>query len=555
MNDQALQRRLTPMASSRPTGRLCFSGFEFDAQREELSKDGVPIALAPKPLALLMYFLGNPGRALAKDELIRAVWGQTVVTDDSLVQLVLELRNALSDREQRIVKTLPRRGYLFDAQVDAVNRSTRALAPRRWMVWAVSGAILLVVAALAIGALRARAPYSIEEERGRRFAVYVAPFVEDDSNGEPSQFGRRIAGDISNQFQRYENRVLAHEQGAKFVVTGRVLRRNTGGIVIETRLKELATGETYPLIRPSFASEDEVVRSDLATRVMRAMWNRRDDILIAAARQPGHQPDALELVTLARNELDLGRSEADFRRAELRYEEVLRQDPTAVLALMGHAGACARRFMLLLSVEPGKLLSECEERTRRLYARAPENPDAMITLAFVLQARGRLDEALLLVRNGLKLASRNRVGNWLIARILVKQGKFDEAAPYLQFSRTWAERVEEHGPIDRRQQPNLYQLFADVAYFQGREDESCEWLRRWATEMPYDGRPYAMLAAIDSLSGRNDQARANLDRHRKMLPRSTVSYVATMYASTNPLIVAKRDRLLDGMRKAGLPEG
>jgi predicted ATPase len=52
-----------------------------------------------------------------KQELMRAVWPDTFVTDDSLVQCIVELRRALDDRDQQLFKTVPRRGYLFTAEV------------------------------------------------------------------------------------------------------------------------------------------------------------------------------------------------------------------------------------------------------------------------------------------------------------------------------------------------------------------------------------------------------------------------------------------------------
>ena len=76
---------------------VAFAGYVFDMRRDRLTKDGVAVPLAPKPRALLRYFLTNPERVIEKRELITAIWASTVVTDDSLVQLVLELRNALSD--------------------------------------------------------------------------------------------------------------------------------------------------------------------------------------------------------------------------------------------------------------------------------------------------------------------------------------------------------------------------------------------------------------------------------------------------------------------------
>jgi DNA-binding winged helix-turn-helix (wHTH) protein len=59
----------------------------------------------------------NPGRLIAKQELIQAVWPDSFVTDDSLVQCTVELRRALDDREQQLLKTVPRRGYMFDVEV------------------------------------------------------------------------------------------------------------------------------------------------------------------------------------------------------------------------------------------------------------------------------------------------------------------------------------------------------------------------------------------------------------------------------------------------------
>src|SRR5205807_2117312 len=59
----------------------------------------------------------NPGRLISKRELIEALWPDTAVTDDSLVQCLGEVRRALGDEAQQIIKTVPRRGYIFDREV------------------------------------------------------------------------------------------------------------------------------------------------------------------------------------------------------------------------------------------------------------------------------------------------------------------------------------------------------------------------------------------------------------------------------------------------------
>jgi Transcriptional regulatory protein, C terminal len=66
----------------------------------------------------------HPGRLVGKQELMQAVWPDSFVTDDSLVQCALELRRALDDRDQQLLKTVPRRGYLFAAKVTQLSETT-----------------------------------------------------------------------------------------------------------------------------------------------------------------------------------------------------------------------------------------------------------------------------------------------------------------------------------------------------------------------------------------------------------------------------------------------
>ena len=94
-----------------------FGEFTLDAGRGCVFKGKEEIKLRPKVYEALKYFLENPGRLIGKQELMQAVWPDAFVTDDSLVQCTLELRRALGDRSQKLLKTVPRRGYLFSADV------------------------------------------------------------------------------------------------------------------------------------------------------------------------------------------------------------------------------------------------------------------------------------------------------------------------------------------------------------------------------------------------------------------------------------------------------
>jgi DNA-binding winged helix-turn-helix (wHTH) protein len=95
-----------------------FGPFTLDVVRCELLQDGRAVALRPKAFDLLTFLTSRPGELLTKDQLIAAVWPGVVVTDDSLTQCVHELRGALG-ATGALLKTVPRRGYRFDALVES----------------------------------------------------------------------------------------------------------------------------------------------------------------------------------------------------------------------------------------------------------------------------------------------------------------------------------------------------------------------------------------------------------------------------------------------------
>jgi len=94
-----------------------FGEFTLDVARGCVFKGREEIKLRPKVYETLKYLVEHPGRLIGKPELMQAVWPDAFVTDDSLVQCTLELRRALDDRSQLLLKTVPRRGYLFTAAV------------------------------------------------------------------------------------------------------------------------------------------------------------------------------------------------------------------------------------------------------------------------------------------------------------------------------------------------------------------------------------------------------------------------------------------------------
>src|SRR5262245_23984639 len=96
---------------------LCFGEFTLDLRRTSVSRNGEEIKLRPKSYEALKYLVQNPGRLITKNELSQVIWPDSYVTDDSLVQCIRDVRRALNDDQQQFIKTVARRGYIFEAAV------------------------------------------------------------------------------------------------------------------------------------------------------------------------------------------------------------------------------------------------------------------------------------------------------------------------------------------------------------------------------------------------------------------------------------------------------
>ncbi len=93
-------------------GAIALNGHRFDfGAKELLDEAGEPVRLRPQCLAVLRCLADSPGRVVTREDLMRSVWPGMVVTDDSLVQCIGELRRALGDADHRLVRTERRRGY------------------------------------------------------------------------------------------------------------------------------------------------------------------------------------------------------------------------------------------------------------------------------------------------------------------------------------------------------------------------------------------------------------------------------------------------------------
>ncbi|WP_347339274.1 winged helix-turn-helix domain-containing protein [Bradyrhizobium ivorense] len=94
-----------------------FDGYAFDTGTRELRRGAELVSIAPQVFDLLSYLIRNRDRVVTKDELIDAIWNGRAVSDAAVTTRLNVARSAIGDsgNEQRLIRTLPRRGFRFVA--------------------------------------------------------------------------------------------------------------------------------------------------------------------------------------------------------------------------------------------------------------------------------------------------------------------------------------------------------------------------------------------------------------------------------------------------------
>ncbi|MFO1107829.1 MAG: tetratricopeptide repeat protein [Bradyrhizobium sp.] len=95
--------------------RYLFEGYALDTDRRELRRGADAVSIAPQEFDLLDYLIRNSDRVVSKDEIIQAIWKGRAISDTALTTRLNGVRTAIGDsgEAQRLIKTLPRRGFRF----------------------------------------------------------------------------------------------------------------------------------------------------------------------------------------------------------------------------------------------------------------------------------------------------------------------------------------------------------------------------------------------------------------------------------------------------------
>jgi DNA-binding winged helix-turn-helix (wHTH) protein len=83
-----------------------FGEYTLDLVRGALLKSGVDVKLRPKSFEVLRLLIERNGQLVSKDELLDSVWGRTVVTEGSIAQCLIDVRRAIGDESQKMIRTV-----------------------------------------------------------------------------------------------------------------------------------------------------------------------------------------------------------------------------------------------------------------------------------------------------------------------------------------------------------------------------------------------------------------------------------------------------------------
>jgi adenylate cyclase len=317
-----------------PDLRYTFEGCILDCGRGTLTAETSEVMLRPKSLEVLLVLIENAGRLVSRDDLLNAVWPGVTVTEESLTQCVSEVRNALGEPGQRIIKTVPKRGYVFAVPVQREQRSGHdAVAP--------SGPAFRILDGPSIAVL----PFAnLSGDPGQE---YLSDGITEDVINGLSYFSDLAVIARSSSFS-YKGRAIdvrevGQQLGVRYVVEGSV-RRMGDRLRITAELADAQSGvrrwaERFDrALGDIFAVQDEITHA-IVRIVVAHLGNAEGERI---SRKPASSWTAYDL--LMRGDQALRTYELSWAANHLLYEarahftEAHKADPDSarICAMLGH---------------------------------------------------------------------------------------------------------------------------------------------------------------------------------------------------------------------------
>ncbi|HTI79898.1 MAG TPA: winged helix-turn-helix domain-containing protein [Acetobacteraceae bacterium] len=525
-----------------------FGSFVLDTGREALLAQGTEVQLRAKSFALLRLMVENAGQLLSRAKIMETIWPNIHVTDDNITQCIHDIRDALGCESRHLLRTVPRRGYIFNA---AVARQESNFA----QVVAVDEPPRPRASSIGTGS---------NIDRAVRLSVLVVPLHTRDGCEAHERVAAHITADIVTDLVGYlrslapvEAQVLLHdareayqqatldEGQADYLLRGTVqlaagtsvnlqlIRRASGLIVWADRSEHYGPGaRTAPMVQ------------EIAAALLRDVGRRLDAL-------PTQSLTARDLLLQGRAWLLLPASVGNRSRALHCFERAIATEPELVEAKLWKA------FALVANLTNGwsGSIEQDEARVECLLQDVPEvsvigaGARAHSVKGVLRRLQGRLDESRVELEMAIELAPRHAMAASQLGMTLLYAGRPNEAMQ-------WFERGVRVAPQDH-EMPLLLNNLGTGRVLSGDVDKGIDLLLSAAAGIPEHSSPPLMLAAAFGLNSESTAASAALRRAVHLCPAlGTLSRLRSwMRRQGGPdFMPLYQHEIEPGLRRAGMHE-
>lgn len=494
----------------------CFDGHSLDIDRRELRRGDEMVALQPQVFDLLVYLMQNRERVVSRDDLLVAVWGGRIVSELTLAARINAARKAVGDSgaAQRLIQTMPRKGFRFIGEVREEQASTPT-SPR--------------------------APH---------LSMVVLPFLNLSNDPQQEYFADGITDDLTTDLSRladmlvisrntaftYRNKSIdtkqiGRELCVRYVLEGSV-RRSGGRVRVNVQLIDAQTDAHLWAERfDGDASDLLVVQDEITSRIANLLGV---ELIAAEAARPTDHPDALDYILQGRAVLLKPRTPDTHREATQLFERVLALDPQSVEAQYRLAAvlvdSVATGMTDAASAAPS--IARAEELVDRALAVSPRSADAHIIKGHVLRAQKRWEEAILEYEAALELNHNSVYALNSLAWCKLYTGSIDDAIPLVEK----AIRLSPRDPVIG----SFYNMIGTLHLVHSHTDEAIVWFEKACKASPGVPIVRSRLAATYALRGETERAASELAEARRLSGGGPFSSIAHLKAYPNVWSGARR---------------
>lgn len=572
------------MTSAPTRKQLRFDQYTLDPITGRLRRGDSMIELRSKSFEVLAVLAQRAGQLVTKEELFAACWPNVVVTDDSLVQCVRDIRRALDNGEQHAIRTVPGRGYVFTCSVTELDAAPapaleappspdrptrdpnvsgwrpRPSRPRRRR-WTLTAAATLVLLA-ASGWFGVRHFWQRPYIDNPSFTLVVLPLTGVDATPAEQQTAEKLTTDltvelsrISSSFvithsvaQRYKGRTIDPKQVGRELGVRYALQGSLGGNSNRTQLNlELIDTVTGQEIWADRIAGDE--SGFLLPKLVRTLQLKLLDAeAFRASRERPSAPTVDDLAIRGHALIERQTVETIAQARQLALEATERE-PDVVYGW----NTLAATYYIDLAQRWYRRYGTREEWTRRLQEAAakaynldPNNFYALGQWSFSLQTQGRFEEAIAANERQIEMNRNYVVAFHRVAYLKMLMGLPEEALKL--------EQQVLHATPKNNLTPSAYHVIATCLIHLGRDADAMAAAQKAIEARSDFPNGHADMAAAAGNAGDLERAHVALAEFRRLIPNFTLHSFREEKLSTRPAYVRQHERYYEGLRKAGLEQ-